>query len=314
MDPVQALLIGVLAPGAAAAALVLVLRRRTGGADLAPPWAAALALATAYALAFALILGWPSLPPVDVTQLSPWLGLFAAPIALVPRTTRRGLVASGALSLALGAAAGALLVSPLTGRALGDLDAALLIAAIAASFALFDLSLARALGPLDPRGGAATVATLAGATAAAILLSDTASLGQTTGALAAAAGALLTLGLWRPGLADLRAATPVLAAVLASNLWSAALYASALPAVVALLLLSPLALLAARRLLSRPRPALYAIALPVLVALVPAGVALALAAETYCPEPAASPPAAVSPGGASPATPAAEGYDPNYGY
>lgn len=80
MDPLQALLIGVVAPGAVALLIVFGLRRVwRREAPMALPAAAGIALAAGFALAFALILGVPDLPPVDVTQVAPWVGLALAP-------------------------------------------------------------------------------------------------------------------------------------------------------------------------------------------------------------------------------------------
>ena len=386
MDPVRALLNGVLAPALVAGLLVLVLRRGWRTAAPAPaPWATGLALAAGYGVAFALVLGWPALPPVDVTHATPWLALVAAALGALPRrgTRRDGLASpppgplrvgqaglsgilrgvrgaapgyrSGPYGLrgslrptsstsgtscdlrvppcrfalvrglavaALGLLSGAFLVSPLIGRSLGAGLATLDVVLVGATFVALDQGLSRALAGLDPRGGALAVIVLVSGAAAATLLSDVASLAQVTGGLAAALGAVFALGLWRPAAATLGAATPVIAAVVASTLWGAVLYANGRYEVVALIVAAPLLLWALRRALARPRPLLVALALPALVTLVPVGAAAGLAARAYFADtsaeteaaPAAAPGAA-APGSTAPAAaPAAEGYDPNYGY
>ncbi|PKN56676.1 MAG: hypothetical protein CVU56_14970 [Deltaproteobacteria bacterium HGW-Deltaproteobacteria-14] len=309
MDPVRALIDGVLAPVLVAAVVVLAIRRpwRSGRADTRG-WGVGIALAAAYGIGFALVLGWPALPPVDVTHATPWLAIVAAAIAALP--ARAAALRRAAVGI-LGLLTGALLVSPLLDHGLGGASAALHVFLVGATFVLVDGGLERALTGLEPRAGALAVTTLTGGGAVAVLLSDVASLAQVTGGLAAGLGALFALGLWRPAAADVTRATPVVAAVLASTLWSAVLYANGRYEVVALLAASPLVLWRVGPAVARTRRAIVALAIPTLVILLPIGAAAGLAARAYFAEPAAETAPLAVPDSDSPA---ADGYDPNYGY
>lgn len=310
MDPLHALLIGAVAPGAVAAIVVIALRRPWGveRSDLPAPWAAALGAALGFGLAFALILAWPSFPPHDATHGTPWFALAAAVVAALPLSGRREAPLRGAAMALLGLAAGWVLVGPLAAHALSGGEAALYVALIAATFVALDRGLAAALSGVDPRGSTLALTIFTGGAAAAVMLSASASLGQVTGALAAATGALLALGLWRPAAGDARAATGVVAAVVAPNLWGTLLYAEGRPEVVAIFALTPLALLALRPLLRGERKLLLALAVPALITTVPVAAAAGLAATAYFAEPAPAEPGDGADGVDE------DGYDPNYGY
>lgn len=292
MNPLDALLHGVVLPGALAAALYLVLSRTPRLARAATT----AALGGAYVLGFALLLGLPELVPVDVTQVSPWVGLALVPAALLPRGRT-------AVTAAVGFAIGLFLGAPLY----GSTPAALLAwaALVALTFAVIERGLDRGLAHSDPRGGALATILLVSGAAAAILFADTASLAQTTGALAAAVGALFALGLIKRDAADMRRAAPVIAGVIATNLWSAALYGGGRYDVIALIALAPVAV----GLVTRRAPAastLGAIARPALAAALPVVIASILAGRSYlASEPDEAPSAADE---------TAEGYNPDYGY
>lgn len=314
MDPLQALLIGVVAPGAVALLIVFGLRRVWRREDpMGLPAAAGIALAAGFALAFALILGVPDLPPVDVTQVAPWVGLALAPFGFLTR-------GRGIATAVVGGLVGLFLTWPLHKGEPGLLVA--FSAAIALTFVALERGLDAALAKADPRGGALAVTVLVAGAAAAILFSDIASLAQVTGGLAAATGAVFTLGLWRPAAADLRRAAPVVAGVLATNLWSASLYANGRYEVLALIALAPLVLASLLRLTTKKPRALLAIARPVAFVVVPVAVAAALAGTTYFATsdapidvPAATAVVPATGAGAAPAKAApADGYDPGYGY
>ena len=307
MDPIQMLFIGVVAPGALAlgvVALVLVARarlQRVSVRDLAarPSPAAGVALATGYALAFALILGWPALPPVDVTPVGPWVALAAVPLGLLAGWRRTAAVT------ALGLAVGLFLAGPAhEGAALAG-HAAL----VALTFGVLDFGLRRLMERTDPRGGAVAVLVFLSGAAAALMLSDTASLAQTLGGLAAATGALMVAGFVARGLADLRRATPVLAAVVATNLHAVTLYASGRYEVLALIALAPLALAFVLARLRRREGKLFGLAVPAALMALPIALAGGIAARAYF---TGAAPAASS--GASPGASPSEANDADYGY
>lgn len=297
MDPIQMLLIGVIAPGALAlgvVALVLFTQARFRGVSLReqaarPSPATGAALAAGYGLAFALILGWPALLPVDVTQVGPWLALAAVPLGFL--AGRRRAVAVTALGLAVGLF--------LAGPAHAGVALAGHAALVALTFGVLDVGLARVVQRTDSRGGAVAIVVFLSGAAAALMLSDTASLAQTVGGLAAATGALMVAGFLGRGLADLRHATPVLAAVVATNLHAVTLYASGRYEVLTLLALAPLALAFVLLRLRRREGRLFGFAAPAALIALPIALAGALAARSYfaepTPEPAASG-AGVSPG------------------
>lgn len=309
MEPLQALLIGVVAPGALTLLLVVALRRPWAKTALPLPGAAALGIAAGFALGFALILGWPGLPPVDVTQVAPWVVLALAPLGFVAAPRMRGF-ATGLLGLTVGV----FLAAPLYGGEPGLLIAFAVL--ITLTFVVLERGLDRALEQTDPRGGALATTVLAAGAAAAILFADTASLAQVTGGLAAATGALFTLGLWRKEAAQVRRAAPVIAGILATNLWSASLYANGRYEAIALIALAPLAL----ALLSpwAAAPAWRAIARPVALVTLPVALAAALAGTTYFGHDevaaASTPSIEVPASGATPADQPVDGDDPGYGY
>lgn len=276
MNPLELLLIGVVAPGALALALMVALTRPWRAEGAAVPGAAAIALAAGYALGFALILGWPALPPLDVTHASPWAALALAPVAFVggERASRWRALWSGALGLGLGL----FLAAPLHAGALGEhLGVAALVALTSVSL---ERGLDRGLAKADPRGGALAVIVLVTGASLATLFGDVASLAQVTGALAAAVGAIFTLGLWRKRAADLRRASPVIAGVVALNLWSAALYGNGRFEAVALIALAPLAIaLIPRRMLGGR--VLAAVVRPVALIALPVVLAAALSGQRY---------------------------------
>lgn len=290
MDPIQALLDGVLAPAILAGVIVLVLRR-PWRAEASSPAAAGLAIAAAFALAFALILGWPAFLPVDVTQAVPYVAVALGAVAFLGRG--RALATA-----AIGLATGLYLALPQ-----GDTGAVVLYAAlVAATLVVLERGLDRVATTLAPRAANAVALVVVSGAALAILFSDTASLAQTTGALAAGLGALFTLGLWRPALADVTRAAPVIAGVLATTLWSTTLYANGRPEVLAIIALSPWLVAA---LVRSTGPRLLSVLKPVLVVTVPIALAATIAGMRYFaePEPASAPPADK-----------ADAYDPGYGY
>ncbi len=302
MNPLELLLIGVVVPGALALALMVGLTRpwRTQGA--AVPGAAAIALAAGYALGFGLILGWPALPPIDVTHASPWVALLLAPLALIggERASRWRMLGTGALGLGTGL----FLLSPLYGDAPATLVA--LAALVALTFVVLERGLDRGLAKADPRGGALAVIVLVTGASLATLFGDVASLAQVTGALAAAVGATFVVALWRGRVVALRHAAPVVAAVVALNLWSAALYGNGRFEAIALIAVAPLviAFVPARWLGGR---VLAAIARPAALVALPVVAAALLAARAYFAEPIAAD-ATTAPDAES------ERYDPDYGY
>jgi len=76
MNPLDALLIGVLAPSAAASAIALGAGRHG---------AAGLGLGAGVLLVFIVLLGWPGLPPVDATHWAPLWAVAAGALGLWPK-------------------------------------------------------------------------------------------------------------------------------------------------------------------------------------------------------------------------------------
>lgn len=304
MDPMRALLLGVVAPGALALIVALALGGWRRDASSRFGATAAVALAAAYVLTWALVLGLPELVPVDATQASPWFALLAGalawPLSKVPRIGRV------LASVLLGVGVGAWLTLPLVPHALTGGEAALQTIAIAATFVALDLGLAYGLAKIDARGGAVATVLLVTGASLAVLFSDVASLAQVTGGLAAGIGALIVFGFWRKSAAELASASLVVAAILTSNLWSGKLYASGDALVIAVLVLAPLVLVAAARWLARPRKAWLALALPAALIVVPVAAVTALAASVYFAR--ADVAADVQPATTD------DGYDPSYGY
>lgn len=324
MDPILALAYGVLLPALVALVLVVILRRPFArrGDEPPAPWAAGFGLAAAYGVGVGLLLGWPALPPVDVTLVAPWAGVAAAFIGLFTGERLRDL-GTGALGLTLGL----FLTGPIddVGLRVG------LVAAVAASTIALERGLTRLSERADPRGSALAHLVLVSGAALAILFSDTASLAQATGGLAAALGALFTLGLLWPRAAQLTRAAPVVAVILATNLWGTTLFANGHPAVVVALALAPL-LVSFLPPLSASRRAFVRVALPAALLGVPIAAAGTFAGLRYFAtdtptDPAASsgPPAdlgappssaapSTGPSTTAPDTPGNSGYDPGYGY
>ena len=301
MDPIRIALTGVLAPGAVALLVVVVLAlvakkpAATWRELEAPKWAG-LALAVGFGLGFAFTLGWPALPPVDVTQVAPWVALFAAPLGFVAGVPRA--VATAGLGVGLGL----FLAAPLYDGAELVAHAALIGATVVA----LERGLALLVPDHNARGGALATLVFVSGAAAIILMSDTASLAITTGALAAGLGALVTASFVVPGLAKLERAAPVVAVVLATHLHASALYAGGRYDVLGLVAVTPLLLALALGLVARKeRSTWLAVALPAALILVPLGAASALAATRYFAEPAAS---SVEPDATTPAD------DSDYGY
>ncbi len=293
MDPIQALLDGVLWPAVLAGVIALVLRR-LWRAEPSWPAAAGVAIAAAFALAFTLILGWPAFLPVDVTQVVPYVAVALGAVGFLARG--RGLATA-----VIGIATGLYLAWPRADAGAIALHTGL----VAATFVVLERGLDRVATTLAPRTANAVSLVVVSGAALAILFSDTASLAQTTGALAAGLGALFTLGLWRPAAADITRAAPVLAGVLATNLWSTTLYANGRPEVIALIALAPWVV---ALLVRSSGPRLVAIIKPALIVTVPIAIAATIAGMRYFAEP--------TPVEAAPATPGAKAddYDPSYGY
>ncbi len=301
MDPIRIALTGVVAPGALALVLVVVaaLVAKKPGTTWrqleAPKWAG-LALAAGFGLGFSFTLGWPALPPVDVTQVAPWMALFAAPLAFLPGVPR------AVATAVLGVGVGLFLAAPLYGGAELVAHATLIGVTVVA----IERGLTLLMPEDNPRGGAIATLVFVSGAATVILLSDTASLAITTGGLAAGLGALVTACFVLPGLAKLGRAAPVLAVVLATHLHASALFAGGRYDVLALVAVTPLVLAAVLGLVTRKeRSSRFAVALPALLVLVPLGAASALAATRYFAEPTAS---TVQPDAATPADDADYGY------
>lgn len=311
MDPIGLALNGVVLPGALALGIVGVFAatggrgegspRRTWRELAAPRWAG-LAVAAAFSLGFALTLGWPALPPVDVTQVGPWAALAAVPLAWLPGRWRA--LATGVIGLGLGL----FLASPLhSGGAL--MAQALFIGASV-------LAMERGLTWLgrDQRareGGLATLVFVSAA-AAVILMSDTASLALVTGGLAAGLGALVVTGFIVPGFGRIGAAAPVLAVVLGTHLHSAALFANGRYDTLVVVALAPLAtvLLIGRPWVRAPRPTTaratgFRLALPAALMLIPLGAATAVSATRYF---------GASTAEAATGDPSSQADDADYGY
>jgi len=239
--------------------------------------------------------------------------VFAAGVGLIAPDRVRAL-ATAALGLGLGL----FLTGPLddVGLRVG------VVALVTASTVALERGLARLSAQVDPRGAALAHIVLVSGAALAILFSDTASLAQATGGLAVGLGALFALGLLWPRAAVLTRAAPVVAIILAANLWGTTLYANGHPAVLAALTLAPL--LVSLLPLATPRRVLLRIAIPATLLGIPIAAATAWAGARYfapsdsdaptskAPASAADPAAPAT--AADPAAPAKPAYDPDYGY
>lgn len=270
MDPLQIVLVTVLLPAATALAVMAVTgwvgAARAGGvkpglrALAAPRWSG-VALAAAFGLGFALILSWPALPPVDVTQVGPWAAVFAAPLAFLPGRLR-------ALAVAvLGAALGYLLARP----AYQGLELAAWVAAVTATATIVERGLLWVTLGADPapgptsadaaprheaaemRCGGLIALLYVGGVSLVTLFADVASLAMVTGALVSGVGALWAVGFVAPQLAIVGRAAPVIALVTTAHLYAGLFYASGGAAALVMLVFAPLLGGLARRLATSDR-------------------------------------------------------------
>lgn len=275
MDPIQIALTGVLAPAFLAGVMITVpaVFSRRHAAPLrevsAPAWAG-LALAAAFGLGFALTLGWPGFLPVDVTQVGPWAAVLAAPLGFLPGFYRA--IATGVLGVALGLF--------LAGPSFDGGALVMQVVWVTATVIAMERGLAL-MGDVS-RGRIGTLATLffVSGGAAVVLMSDTASLAVTTGALAAGIGALFAASLIAPGLAEVGRAAPVIAMVLGTHLHATRLYANGELGPVLVLTVTPLLVALGSRLVASDR-SMRKVVVPLALSLVGIGTAGGLAAVRY---------------------------------
>ena len=237
------------------------------GARLARPSAPAslLALAAGFLAAYAAILGaqWSPLPKVALDWL-PWITVAAA-IASLAVERLRGIAARVAVRGIVSLAIGAVLVSGAVGS-MGAQKAVMAALAVGMVLSLLWTLSAR------PSKGSATrpllLAVVAGGTGLALMMDSSQSMGQLSGALAAALAACMLFALPRLGLAFTPAAAATAVLVLGTLLATAHLYAGFSLGYVALLggaLLVDPVLAALRRGALPWVPAAVLTAIPVLV-------------------------------------------------
>jgi hypothetical protein len=205
---IRQLLLSVLLP-ALAAALVVVIARKTRRAEARDrgAWGVALAPAVAFVISFGFEAGWPGWPLPERWQ---WIAVLAAAAGLVGAGSTlagpRGLL-NVAVALAVGAIAGwAIRLPGLDGVG----PRAALAAVVLGAVLLLDPIAARRPGPALPIGLAVVLAALS----FVLLRSHNAKLAMTAGALSASAGTIGALTLIRLAPAGSRAGTTVFAALL----------------------------------------------------------------------------------------------------
>ena len=218
---------GAVGPGLTSAAVftAAALLARHKGAGRLREMGAALAVAAGFGVGFAVVLGWPSLPPARSADAWSWVAWFAlagwllGSVEVIPgfKPLVRLLVRVGASF-----AAARLLVAPLA--ALSDETRLHLALGGAAAILLLWTVIAEAARRTEDEPGRIALPLLVTAGTGAALLAFQAgsfSLGQTMGSLSAALGSALALGLLLRTPAASAATAPVVALVLGGLLLGA---------------------------------------------------------------------------------------------
>jgi hypothetical protein len=222
-------------PGLLAAALISGVFAIAGRLWKSSNWVDAVALGVGYVCGHLVITGWPPFPPIEATQWLPYIAIGAAIVGVVDTFLRPvGALRTPIWLLFCAGILGVLLSSKfqygwslfggtlwIVGLAIGML----LLTVFLDSAAQRDASISLPL----------VVAIVAGGTGLALMLSGSMLLGQLALVLAAAAGAIVAVGLLLPNAVNGRGIAPVAGAVL-SGLWLSGYFFSELPPASALLL------------------------------------------------------------------------------
>lgn len=244
----RSIILPVLLP-MATSGLVLLMAMRPWRREAPPaprPWAAALAIGAAYAVGHVTILGLPPRPPIaDGWWLYPveawlfWLVLAATVVGVVlALAPPRPWVSSLAFAPLAGASA-ALLLSPIVRSQWTPAQSAGALAGLTTAWVLLHASLEKMAERAGAVVAALCLAIVAGATGVTLLISATASGAQLAGALAAALGAVVLVGWWRPDLSFARGAAPVVAVALGGLLIYGVFYAQMPKSSAALMVAAP---------------------------------------------------------------------------
>ncbi len=315
MDPVQAI-IGVAGPALICGLLLLPvarpwLRGARGQAAVPPVLATTpgIAIAAGFAAGYVSILGWPPLAPAAADQWLIHIGFGAAIIGIFETLYRD---ASWVIRVAVRWTASAAMVWLLAQSRIeyawsGSESVIIVIglgAALTAGWSVIDRARHEVQGAAVPL---ALLALTAGA-AGTLVVSGTASMGQTAGALAAALGAVM-VGAWLfPQRMPLVSVLPVAVLLLGAHWLVAYFYASMPTATLALLLVAPVMILVGALATRRSQSGLIrALALAIAVT-IPVAAAGGFAASVYFADatPAYAPSSAGDTGG--------DDADGDYGY
>jgi hypothetical protein len=269
-------------------------------------WSLALAGTCGLWLAYVTVKSAPTFPPVDANEWALWLALVAALYGVLEAAAPLPTAVRWVARVLVSAAVPWLILRPLREHSFTPSESNLWLASATGVIVVVWSALEAAVDRLQGHAAALALTVLVGATAAALGLSGTALLAQTTGGLAAALGVTVALGWLRPGLSLARSAVPAVAVSLGS-VWVAGHHYASLPLVsIGCFATLALALFAVRNLASSSatfwRAALVAAAVSTLFAGAGAGWAAKASAEKNSAAAAEG-----SPG-------ANEEYDPDYGY
>ena len=234
MDPITLLVQGVLL-SAGIAALIVALSESPG--------VGARAACAGILTGVLAIDGLPSVPPVEATDLLPFLTL----IGLVWGQQRARLIPAAPLRLLVGVGLLWMMTAPQRQYTWSTIEAIQWIGGLSLGIAALWTLLVAGLQRSDPRGSGIALTVLIGVVALALGATGSARYGQLAGAVAATIGGMAAVGLWRPDSERLLEAVPSIALVIGA-LISAGLLFSDLPDTTAgLLVLAPAGLLLGTR-------------------------------------------------------------------
>ena len=218
--------------------------------ELHPPagaWAGGVAVAVGCIVCYVAILGYPRFLPTDIKQWFPYFAAAACGIGFLEQ--RQWRAATGGTVIPLRWLPRVVLIGAVVGlslRPLVDYSWSMPVAAAwwvgsAIAFATLWVAMDGLTAAKSERGATAACALVAIGSSVVLLLSGSASLGLLAGSLAAVLGMFTLLAALGYCSGVLRAATPVIATVLAT-LWLQGYFYSEVPTTAAILLLSALPL------------------------------------------------------------------------
>lgn len=230
MDSISLLLLGVLLPGTIAAVIT-----RSEGA----PGVGARAVSIGTLAGLIAIDSVPSLPPIEAPDYLPFLAL----TGLVWGQLEARLVAAAPLRLTAAFVLLWSMTSALRQHTWEGSEPVQWIGGLGLGIAALWTMCIAGIQRCPPRGAGIALTTLTALSAIALGASGSARYGQLAGALAAAMGGMVVIGLWRPSRENLIAIVPVTALILGALLAAGVLF-SELPLLVAgLLAMAPSGLL-----------------------------------------------------------------------